>query len=83
MTNNKLRNAKSIEENEKLSFSSTIYWTIWCEFLFVSIYIFLRATGKKVTEKSEKMQKSTFQKIRFFSIILLLLSHSNNTVWHH
>ena len=27
--NNKLRHAKGLEENEKLSFLSTIYWTIW------------------------------------------------------
>ena len=32
--NNKLRHAKSIEENEKLPFLSTIDWTIWCELLY-------------------------------------------------
>ena len=50
-------------------------------------YNFFRATGKKVTEKNEKLQKSTFQKIRFFSIteqlFAKLLPHSSNTACHH
>ena len=49
---------------------------------------FFRATGKKIAANSEKLRKkSTFQKIRLFSIteqlFAKLLSHSKNRVGHH
>ena len=49
--------------------------------------VFFRVTGKTQLEKSEKLQKNTFQEIVFFSIteqlFAKLLSHSSNTVGHH
>ena len=50
-------------------------------------YSFFSSHWQKVIEKSEKLQKTTFQKIRFFSkteqLFAKLLSHSSNTIGHH
>ena len=54
---------------------------------FCQYSLFSEPPAKRLLEKSENLQKITFQKINFFSItqqlFAKLLSHFSNTVCHH